>query len=174
MEGAAAFMFAGDAMGFGFNGYYPTSLVAAWSKSWRTRPGDLPAIGKFALLFQTYIYENYRGSLYGKAQNLRRSLRAAYDSALAAYDVLALPTTPFTATLLPPPGSTLEQKVSAGLDMEGNTAPFDASGHPALSIPCGLSGGLPVGLMFISRHFEERNVLRAAAGFENLGDWKTL
>jgi amidase len=174
MEGAAAFMFAGDAMGVGFDGYYPTSLAGAWSQSWRARPGDLPDIGKLALLFQTYMQETYRGRFYGKAQNLRRTLRAAYDTALASYDVLALPTTPFTATLLPPPGITLEEKVAAGLDMEGNTAPFDASGHPALSIPCGLSGGLPVGLMFVARHFAERNVLRAAAGFESLGDWKTM
>src|SRR5205085_3995729 len=103
-----------------------------------------------------------------------RVLRAAYDEALEAYDVLAMPTMPFTAPALPPPGAGFEQRVTAGLNMEGNTAPFDASGHPAISVPCGLLRGLPVGLMFVGRHFDERSVLRAAAGFERLGNWRTF
>jgi hypothetical protein len=41
-----------------------------------------------------------------------------------------------------------------------------------LTAPCGMLNGLPVGLMFVARHFDERNILRAAAKFENLGNWK--
>jgi amidase len=47
------------------------------------------------------------------------------------------------------------------------------SGHPAISVPCGLANGLPVGLMFIARHFDECSALRAAAAFERLGNWKS-
>jgi amidase len=83
-----------------------------------------------------------------------------------------MPTLPFTAPLLPGPDATAEEAVTAGLDMEGNTAPFDASGHPAITVPCGLCRGLPVGLMFVGPHFAEKNVLRAASAFERLGDWK--
>jgi amidase len=43
-----------------------------------------------------------------------------------------------------------------------NTAPFDVSGNPALSVPCGLSDGLPVGMMFVGKNWDEETVLRAA------------
>lgn len=172
LEGAGSFLYGGNAIGAGFKGYYPEALSAHWAKAWRERPEDLPAIGKFVLLFTEYMRESHQGHYYAKAQNLRRALRKAYDDALDAYDVLAMPTMPFTATPIPAPDADIEVQVTAGLDMEGNTAPFDASGHPAITVPCGMLHGLPVGLMFIGRHFDERNVLRAAASFESLGDWK--
>jgi len=173
-EGAAEFLYAGNAIGTGFNGHYPEKLASHWTRAWRENPDALPAIGKFALLFGAHMRQTSQGSTYAKAQNLRRAIRTAYDGLLSRYDVIAMPTIPFTAPLLPPSGATLEQVVTAGLDMEGNTAPFDASGHPAITVPCGLCRGLPVGLMFVGRHFDERNVLRAAASFERLEDWKTF
>jgi amidase len=174
MEGAGEFLFAGNAMGVGFRGHYPKALSEYWGKAWRARPDELPDIGKFALLFTAYMREKYFGRYYAKAQSLRRVLRKAYDEALERFDVLAMPTMPFTATVLPAADASFEQVVTAGLDMEGNTAPFDASGHPAITVPCGLLRVMPVGLMFIGRHFDETSVLRAAAAFERLGDWRTL
>jgi len=168
-EGAAAFLFADNLLGSGFKGYYPEKMAAHWVKAWRDNPDALPAIGKFALLFGAHARQTGQGSTYAKAQNLRRSIRAAYDGILDRHDVVAMPTLPFPAPLLPGSDATLEQIIVAGLDMEGNTAPFDASGHPAISVPCGLCRGLPVGLMFVGRHFDERKVLRAAASFERLG-----
>jgi amidase len=50
--------------------------------------------------------------------------------------------------------------------MIGNTAPFDVSGHPACSVPAGLSDGLPVGMMIIGKHFDDATVLRVAHAFE--------
>ena len=41
--------------------------------------------------------------------------------------------------------------------MIGNTAPFDISHHPAMSLPCGMADGLPVGLMLVGRHFDEKH-----------------
>ena len=48
------------------------------------------------------------------------------------------------------------------------------SGHPALTIPCGMNNGLPVGLMLIGRHFDEATIYRAAHAYEQSVDWKTL
>jgi len=172
-EGAAALLFSDDLAGTGFKGYYPEKMAAYWARAWRDNPDALPAIGKFALLFGAHARQITRGSTYAKAQNLRRTIRAAYDSILDHYDVVAMPTLPFVAPRLPTSDATLEQVVIAGLDMEGNAAPFDASGHPAISVPCGLCHGLPVGLMFVGRHFDERKVLRAAASFERLGLWNS-
>jgi amidase len=50
--------------------------------------------------------------------------------------------------------------------MFGNTAPFNATHHPALSLPCGETDGLPIGLMFVGRHFDEGTLLRAARACE--------
>ena len=59
--------------------------------------------------------------------------------------------------------------------MLANTAPFDMSGHPAISIPCGkTSEGLPVGLMLVGRQFDDATVLQAAHAFEQSGDWETM
>ena len=58
--------------------------------------------------------------------------------------------------------------------MIGNTASLDATGHPATSVPCAMCGGLPIGLMLVGRHFQDAVVLRAAAGVEALGDWRTF
>ena len=46
------------------------------------------------------------------------------------------------------------------------TAVFDATGHPALSVPCGMSNGLPVGMMLVGRHFDDATVLRAGHAYQ--------
>lgn len=55
-----------------------------------------------------------------------------------------------------------------------NTCPFDVTGHPAMSVPCGLVDGLPVGLMLIAKHYDEATIYRAAYDFEQAGDWKEI
>ena len=64
--------------------------------------------------------------------------------------------------------------MARALEMIGNTCPFDASGHPGINVPCGREGGLPVGLMLTGRRYDEATVLRAAAAFEKLGDWRKM
>ena len=58
--------------------------------------------------------------------------------------------------------------------MISNTAPFDITHHPAMSLPCGMVDGLPVGLMLVGRMFEEFTIYRAAHAFEQIGDWKKM
>jgi amidase len=55
-----------------------------------------------------------------------------------------------------------------------NTAPFDITHHPAMSIPCGLGDGLPIGMMLIGKAFDEATIYRAAHAFEQAGDWKKM
>jgi len=57
--------------------------------------------------------------------------------------------------------------------MIANTAPFDATGHPATSIPCGESDGLPIGVMLIGKHWDESTIDRAAHAFEQ-SDWRRM
>ena len=60
------------------------------------------------------------------------------------------------------------------LNMQQNTCPFDVSGHPAFTVPCGKVGGLPVGMMIVGRQFDEASTIRAAAAFSRNADWTAL
>ena len=79
-----------------------------------------------------------------------------------------MPTLPMKATPIPPPTASREEYVARALEMIPNTCPFDVTGHPALTVPCGTSSGLPVGMMLIGRHWEDGTVLRAGHAFEQM------
>jgi aspartyl-tRNA(Asn)/glutamyl-tRNA(Gln) amidotransferase subunit A len=52
------------------------------------------------------------------------------------------------------------------------TRPFNLSGHPACSVPCGFTAaGLPIGMQLVGRPFDEATVLRAADAYQRLTDW---
>jgi amidase len=159
--------------GINHEGLYVTSLMDK-AMAWRQRADDFADTIKIASIFSRYTVDRYGGRYYGKAQNIRRRLRAAYDTALTAHDLLLLPTTPMKATPLPAADASREDYVSRALEMISNTAPFDISHHPAMSLPCGMVDGLPVGLMLVGRHFEESTIYRAAHAFEQSGDWKKM
>jgi amidase len=91
-----------------------------------------------------------------------------------AYDLLLMPTLPMTPTPLPPADAPRALYVQRALEMIGNTAPFDITHHPAMTVPCGMIEGLPVGLMLIGKHFDEPTIYRAAYAFEQAGDWKAM
>src|SRR5262249_8542955 len=150
-----------------------TSLLDAHS-AWRHRADELSDTLKLSMLLGHYFTKHYRGHFYAKAQNLSRKLRAAYDAELARHDLLLMPTLPMKATPLPPADAPRELYIQRAFEMIANTAPFDATGHPAMSVPCGLSDGLPVGTMLIGRHFDEGTIYRAAAAFERDRDWTRM
>ena len=77
-----------------------------------------------------------------------------------------MPTTPKTAPALPGPDANVGERFAAGGDGVANTAQFDVSGHPAISVPCGEANGLPVGCMLVGRHGEEATLYRLAAAIE--------
>ena len=85
-----------------------------------------------------------------------------------------MPTLPNTATPIPPPDASLKLNIQRAHEMFANTAVFDITGHPAITVPCGLSEGLPVGLMIVGKHFDETAVYKTAYAFEQSADWKTL
>lgn len=171
-EGATALL-QSNGMGHHWEGLYNPSLVETLGKSLRAQSNDLPPAAKLVLLVGSYMGERYHGRLYAKAQNLRRVLRASYDRALAQVDVLAMPTTPMKAHKHEPDLGP-QGVIDHGWNMLGNTSPFDMTGHPAISIPCGKTNGLPVGLMLVGRHFDDATLFRAAHAFEQQVDWETL
>lgn len=166
IEGSTELMIKGNGFGSNWDGYYVTSLMDAYARGWRSRPNDMAETVKMVLLFGEYARRNYHGRYYAKAQNLRRKLRAAYDKVLETYDLMLMPTMRFRAPPLPKPGCSREEYVTTALNMVSNTCPFDASGHPAMTVPCGEADGLPIGAMLIGRRFDDAAVLRGAAAFE--------
>jgi amidase len=164
-EGALTMMVRGEGMGHAWKGYYDTNLVEFFARSRRVRANDFSHTVKVIILLGHYMAERYHGHYYAKAQNLRRTLQAAYDEAFREVDLLLMPTTPQKAWRHKPTVSVREYLAMAQSSTQ-NASPFDVTGHPAMSIPCGVSGGLPVGLMMVGRYFEESTLLRAAYAFE--------
>ena len=173
LEGLQAQMMHGNGMGFNWKGMYTTSLLDAHS-NWRARANELSRTLKISMFAGEYFIRNYRGHFYAKAQNLGRLLRKTYDDALSRYDLLLMPTMPFKAPPIPPQNAPLAQWCEAAFAMLPNTAPFDVTGHPAMSVPCGMSQGLPIGMMLIAKHYNESTIYRAAHAFEQIGDWRNL
>ena len=166
IEGATLLMVLGNSMGSNWKGHYTTSLLDAYARGRRTRVNDFPETVKNVMLLGRYMQDRYHGRYYAKAQNLARSLRAAYDAVLRSCDLLLLPTLPMKATKIPAADASREESVARALEMIPNTCPFDVTGHPAISVPCAMSEGLPVGLMLVGRSGEDTTVLRAADAFQ--------
>jgi amidase len=173
LEGLVAQMMHGNGMGFNWKGLYTTSLLDAHA-NWRSRADELSRTLKVSMLAGEYFIKHHRGHFYAKAQNLGRLLRKTYDDMLARYDLLLMPTLPMKATPLPPANAPLALWCQRGFEMLPNTCPFDVTGHPAMNIPCGLSDGLPVGMMLVGKHYAETTIYRAAHAFEQLGDWRNF
>jgi amidase len=172
LEGAAEMMLKGYGVGNNVAGYYPLSMQEAFARGFGTRINDVSPTVKMVLMLGEYMHRNYHARYHSKAQNLRVLLRQAYDAAFAEVDVLAMPTIPFTATKIPAADAPLGVSIDLALNMQANTCPFDASGHPAFTIPCGRKDGLPIGLMLVGRHFEEATLIRLASAIEVGDDWR--
>lgn len=113
-------------------------------------------LGTFALS------SGYYDAYYKKAQQVRTLIKKDFDDVLADYDVIIGPTAPTTAFKI-------GEKVDDPLTMYANdilTIPVNLAGVPAISVPCGLSNGLPVGLQIIGKHFDESTVYRVAHAYE--------
>jgi len=163
-EGTVA-AFRGEGVGHNWQGWYNTDWVESFGKFRRAQGGDFPPSYKYNLLLGAYTGDRYHSKYYAEAMNLRQELTAAYDDVLSEYDVLAMPTTPQLPNKYVP-----DQDIHAFLDDAwgclANTCPFNATGHPALSVPVAPAGGLPVGLMFVGDQFDDGGVLAAGTALE--------
>jgi len=163
----------GDGYGLSRQDLYVTSLIDKLH-GWQLRADQLSETTKILTILGVHMKKKYGSRFYGKAVNISRRIQAAYDAVLAKYDLLLLPTMPMKATPLPPADASRELYVQRALEMITNTCPFDITHHPAITVPCGMSDGLPVGLMLAGKHFDEATIYKAAYAFEQSGDWKKM
>ena len=161
------------ALGAGARTHYPESLVTAIDKVWRYEADALATYTKTLLLLGELSRERFHGGVYAKAHNVRPTFVRAYDRALEQVDVLAMPT---CLGVAPPSFERVPYAegwrraidvMRTGFDaMIRNTAPFSYTGHPAIAVPCGTVGRLPISLQLVGRRFDEARLLRAAHAFE--------
>jgi len=173
LEGLTDLMMHGNAFGTNYRGLYLTGLIDHYA-NWRNRADELSASLKICMMIGEYFIKHHRGRYYGKSQNLSRRLRHAYDDAFQQFDLLVMPTIQMKATPLPPPDAPLSLYIQRAFEMIVNTAPFNCTGHPAMSIPCALRDGLPVGMMLVGKHLDESTIYRAAYEFEQSSNWQDL
>ena len=143
-------------------------------RAWRQRANELPETVKIMLMATEFLRREHGYHYVAKGTNQVRRLRAEYDDALTKVDLLLMPTTPMKASPLPPADVDPATSLDLAFGPATNTMPFNNTHHPAMSVPCGMSEGLPVGMMLIGRHFEESTIYRAAHAFEQSGDWRDM
>ena len=118
-------------------------------------------LGTFALS------SGYYDAYYKKAQKVRTLIKKDFEDVFENYDVIIGPTAPT-------PAFKIGEKISDPLTMYANdllTIPMNLAGVPAISVPCGLSNGLPLGLQIIGKPFDESTLFRVADVFEKSTDF---
>lgn len=159
----------GNGFGISKSDFYPTSMMA-WARENVRGIEHAPASVKLFFVISEYAKRHLGFVGYGNGINAARLLRRQYDACLKNYDLLLMPTTPMTALGLPDAATTLEQELKTSHPMALNTAPFNITHHPAMSLPCGGVESLPVGLMLVAKHYDEASIFRAAWAYEQTGE----
>lgn len=158
-------------VGYNHEGPYSTALLSAM-KNWQDHLPNMPINAQVLMLLGKHL-EQYHGGYYVRAKNAALTLKQKYDEVLSKVDVLLMPTTVQRASAIPEPGD-LPKIFAHAFNNTINTAQFNATGHPALSIPCAMRDELPVGLMLVGRYFEEDLLYQLAYSYEQAVDWQKV
>ncbi len=154
-----------DGVKYGFSVHDAATM---WDEMEQTRGQGFGDEVKRRIMLGTYaLSTGYYDAYYLKAQKVRTVIRREFESALSDHDLLITPTTPTTAFKI---GDKIDDPFAMYLN-DLFTIPVNIAGLPAISVPCGIADGLPVGLHLIGRAFEEATLLRAANAYGQLTDW---
>jgi aspartyl-tRNA(Asn)/glutamyl-tRNA(Gln) amidotransferase subunit A len=156
-----------DGVRYGHRCEQPRDLMDLYRRS---RGEGFGAEVKRRIMTGTYVLSaGYYDAYYLKAQRVRQLISADFTRAFASVDVLIGPTTPT-------PAFAIGAKTSDPITMYLNdiyTIGANLAGLPAVSVPCGFVGGLPVGLQIVGPHFSEARLLSAAHAYQSATDWHT-
>jgi aspartyl-tRNA(Asn)/glutamyl-tRNA(Gln) amidotransferase subunit A len=149
-----------DGVRYGYRAPVDGDLTALYE---RTRWEGFGAEPKRRIMLGTYaLSAGYYEAYYGQAQKVRTVIKDEFAAAFREFDVLVSPTSPTVAFKL---GEKTENPLAMYL-ADVLTIPPNMAGLPGLSVPCGLSEGLPVGLQLIGPQFSENTLFRVGHALE--------
>jgi aspartyl-tRNA(Asn)/glutamyl-tRNA(Gln) amidotransferase subunit A len=128
-----------------------------------------PEVKRRIILGTFVLSSGYYDAYYVRAQKVRTLIRRDYEAAFEACDVVATPTAPNPAFRF---GEKTDDPLTMYLE-DIFTVPANLAGVPGISVPCGFASGLPVGLQFVGRAFDEETLLRVAGTYERATDHHT-
>jgi aspartyl-tRNA(Asn)/glutamyl-tRNA(Gln) amidotransferase subunit A len=112
----------------------------------------------------------FTSSEYALARRTQTKVKRRCEILFDEYDALILPTTPISAPVLEG-----ENAIERARQLTRFTAPFNLTGLPALSVPCGFTKeNLPIGLQIVSRSWNEAGVLRAGYAYQEATEWHKM
>ena len=154
-----------DGVRFGYRCEAPRDLMDLYKRS---RGEGFGAEVKRRIMTGTYVLSaGYYDAYYLRAQKIRRLITDDFTRAFQQVDVLMGPTSPTPAFDI---GAKVDDPVTMYLN-DIYTIGANLAGLPAMSIPCGFLGGLPVGLQIIGGHFAEAKLLNVAHRYQQATDW---
>jgi aspartyl-tRNA(Asn)/glutamyl-tRNA(Gln) amidotransferase subunit A len=149
-----------DGVRYGFRAAGNGDIRSMYARTRDEGFGDEP---KRRIMLGTYaLSAGYYEAFYGQAQKVRTLIKQEHDALFERFDLLASPTSPTVAF---PLGARTENPLAMYL-ADVLTIPSNMAGMPGLSIPCGLSEGLPVGLQLIGPQFSENTLFRSGHALE--------
>ncbi|MGP7819438.1 Asp-tRNA(Asn)/Glu-tRNA(Gln) amidotransferase subunit GatA [Niallia sp. 01092] len=154
-----------DGIRYGYRAEDAESLIDLYK---RTRAEGFGDEVKRRIMLGTFaLSSGYYDAYYKKAQKVRTLIKKDFEDVFQNYDVIIGPTTPT-------PAFKIGENVDDPLTMYANdilTIPVNLAGVPGISVPCGLSNGLPLGLQIIGKHFDEASIYKVAYAFEQATDY---
>ncbi len=164
--------------------FFPASFMAAFGRAKRSHSHELPLNLKLILLAGSYAHERSMGA------SLPRRRTCDRRSSAAVWRGVCPGRPPRDADLSDQGSSVTRRRRTMPMQSSGrssaassgrtstcsgaNTMPFNYTGFPAVSIPCGKSEGLPVGLQLVAPRFREDLLIRVAHAFQRAVDWNSF
>lgn len=149
-----------DGVRYGHRAADAETLIEMYKKTRAEGFGD--EVKRRIMLGTFALSSGYYDAYYKKAQKARTLIKQDFENVFEKYDVIVGPTTPT-------PAFKIGEKTADPLTMYANdilTIPVNLAGVPGISVPCGFSNGLPLGLQIIGKHYDESTVYRVAHAFE--------
>ena len=156
-----------DGVHYGHRTREPKDYIEVYTKS---RAEGFGKEVKRRIMLGTYaLSSGYYDAYYLKAQKVRTLIRQDFEKAFETCDALITPVAPTTAFRI-------GEKITNPLDMylsDVFAVAVNLAGIPALSVPCGISNGLPVGMQIMGPHLSEEMLLRIGYMYQSQTDWHT-
>jgi aspartyl-tRNA(Asn)/glutamyl-tRNA(Gln) amidotransferase subunit A len=157
-----------DGVKYGYSSQEDGSIWEAMEKT--KQHGFGPEVKRRIMLGTYALSAGYYDAYYIKAQKVRTLISREFQESFQKYDVLITPTSPSTAFNL---GAKMDDPVQMYLS-DVCTIPINIAGIPAISLPAGLVGGLPVGMQVIGKPLAEETILRVGYAYEQATEWHKM